>query len=337
MVTTICMIVLVLVMAGTLIIGCKKGDEKTFFDKDNTGVMRGLFSIVILLVHVPTQYQNTIQDMIGSFAYVGVSFFFMTSAYGLMLGFLKNPDSLKHFFRKRLIKLLIPMVLVNILFFGSAFLVLKEFHFDILFNVNKWILQLLFFYIIYFVTFRFVKKSIKVKTIIVSTAVVAFSFLAYFFYEYMPFSWASESFGFIYGLILAQYKSVFFSFSQKKWFLKTALVGAMSMVFGVLYLKFKYAIFVGDYIVKIMLCLFITLLILLINTKISLSNFAGRFLSGVSYEIYLVHTHVFMILSTLFAHMSSGTFIILSIVISLLSAKIVNMLSVLIQSKIKSN
>lgn len=51
----------------------------------------------------------------GSFAYIGVTFFFMTSAYGLKVGAKKNPDSTKVFWRRRLPKLLIPMFLVNVL------------------------------------------------------------------------------------------------------------------------------------------------------------------------------------------------------------------------------
>lgn len=52
-----------------------------------------------MLVHVPYAYQNRIQGMIGSFAYIGVTFFFMTSSYGLALSLTKKPEKIKHFWR----------------------------------------------------------------------------------------------------------------------------------------------------------------------------------------------------------------------------------------------
>ena len=90
-------------------------DTSHFFNLTNTTAMRGFWCIIVILVHIPAVYQNRIQDLMGSFAYIGVTFFFMTSAYGLKVGAKKNPDSTKVFWRRRLPKLLIPMFLVNVL------------------------------------------------------------------------------------------------------------------------------------------------------------------------------------------------------------------------------
>lgn len=58
----------------------------SFFNLTNTTAMRGFWCIIVILVHIPAVYQNRIQDLMGSFAYIGVTFFFMTSAYGLKVG-----------------------------------------------------------------------------------------------------------------------------------------------------------------------------------------------------------------------------------------------------------
>ena len=50
------------------------------FDKQNSNAMRGFWCVIVILVHIPAAYQNRLQDMLGSFAYIGVTFFFMTSA-----------------------------------------------------------------------------------------------------------------------------------------------------------------------------------------------------------------------------------------------------------------
>lgn len=87
-----------------------------FFDINNSKAIRGFWCLVVILVHIPQDYQNKIQDMIGSFAYIGVTFFFMTSAYGLSIAADKKPDSISRFWRTRLPKLIIPNWLINIIF-----------------------------------------------------------------------------------------------------------------------------------------------------------------------------------------------------------------------------
>ena len=83
--TTVIMFLMLAVYATIVIFRAKYNPEKkNFFDLKDTTVLKGLFCIIVVLVHVPAQYQNSIQDAIGSFAYIGVTFFFMTSSFGLM-------------------------------------------------------------------------------------------------------------------------------------------------------------------------------------------------------------------------------------------------------------
>ena len=50
-----------------------------FFDINNTVAMRAFCCIIVVMVHIPAMYQNKLQDAVGSFGYIAVSFFFMTS------------------------------------------------------------------------------------------------------------------------------------------------------------------------------------------------------------------------------------------------------------------
>ena len=120
--TYLIMTAIVLFLICELAIGAKyQPDSAHFFDIDNTNAMRGFWCLIVILVHIPAAYQNPIQDMLGSFAYIGVTFFFMTSAYGLSLAQKKNPNSIYSFWRRRLPKLLIPCLVVNVvgLFFNA--------------------------------------------------------------------------------------------------------------------------------------------------------------------------------------------------------------------------
>jgi peptidoglycan/LPS O-acetylase OafA/YrhL len=115
MTTYFLMAIIMLFLAGTIIINASlQPDSEHFFDKDNCNSLRGFWSLIVMLVHIPVAYQNRIQDMIGSFAYIGVTFFFMASAYGLKLNAAQNPNGINRFWTRRLPKLIIPCILVNI-------------------------------------------------------------------------------------------------------------------------------------------------------------------------------------------------------------------------------
>ena len=92
-------------LVSILIVGSKKQEDNHFFDKENINALRGFWCLIVVLVHMPLLYQKKIQDMIGSFAYIGVTFFFMTSAYGLRFQIENNPEKINTFWQNRLPKL----------------------------------------------------------------------------------------------------------------------------------------------------------------------------------------------------------------------------------------
>ena len=111
--------------------------NERFFDIKNSTAMRGFGCLIVVLVHVPEMYQNKIQDMIGSFAYIGVTFFFLTSAYGLTLSLDKKHDNIRFFWRRRLPKLLIIPWLVSIFArFTNSFLFHDEMTIKGLFGID---------------------------------------------------------------------------------------------------------------------------------------------------------------------------------------------------------
>ena len=95
------MILFVLIYLVIILKGCKFNKCKNVgLDISDSNILKGLWAIIITMVHIPSVYQNSIQDMIGSFAYVGVIFFSLTSYFGLMNGIEKNNNYLKHFWKK---------------------------------------------------------------------------------------------------------------------------------------------------------------------------------------------------------------------------------------------
>ena len=137
-------------------------DKDSFMSIDDSNFLRGFWCIIVVLVHIPVTYQNRIQDMIGSFAYIGVTFFFITSAYGLKYSMMHKEGYMEHFWRRRLPAILIPALIAN------AFAVTLhgiEIEFDKIsfisfLNINNWVKVLLLYYIAFWIIYHIAPKFI---------------------------------------------------------------------------------------------------------------------------------------------------------------------------------
>ena len=158
------MLALIIFMAALILYGIKICEKKeSFMSANDTNFLRGFWCIVVVLVHIPDAYQNWIQNMIGSFAYIGVTFFFMTSAYGLKYSSINKQDYLLHFWRKRLPALLIPNLITN----GIALLLNSVgsrerpvIGWNIL-RINSWVKVLLFYYLLFWIIYRVLPQYIR--------------------------------------------------------------------------------------------------------------------------------------------------------------------------------
>ena len=137
-------------------------EKDSFMSLDDTNFLRGFWCIIVVLVHIPTVYQNRIQDMIGSFAYIGVTFFFMTSAYGLKYSMMHKKGYMEHFWRRRLPAILIPALIAN------AFVVImqsisgfRDFSVINFFNIDGWVKILLLYYVTFWMIYHIAPKLIR--------------------------------------------------------------------------------------------------------------------------------------------------------------------------------
>lgn len=303
------------------------GGNPDFFDLENTKAMRGLWCIVVVLVHTPAAYQNRIQDLVGSFAYIGVTFYFMASAYGLSLGMRKRPQSIRVFWRNRLPKLLIPQLLVNVLFCGLSFLLFREVPtVKSLLDISPWTKWLLVCYFFFWLS-HLLCKDAGGADLLLCVLVTAFSLVLYCLKSagiVTATIWSTEIFGFLWGLLLAAYLPKMQALCKHKWLLKCAVSCGIALLLGLAYLKCKPVVFLGDYLLKIGLGLAIIGFILLLNTRISLGNKISSFLGGISYEVYLVHYYVFSLTARLLDGLSSGVYILLCIFGSVLCSAVIH-------------
>ena len=205
MITNSIMFFIALFLAGLLCVGIQRqGNCDSFFDIENSNALRGFWCLIVILVHIPSAYQNRIQDMLGSFAYIGVTFFFMTSAYGLNLQISKKPEKLNTFWRKRIPKLLIPCLLVNIVSVIVVLIEGSEFSLRSIIQINPWVVWLLICY-----CFFWISNKLSGRGDWSNVLVIAFSSLVYGFRNQISgTTWCPEIIGFVWGQLLFIYKAV---------------------------------------------------------------------------------------------------------------------------------
>ncbi len=307
-----------------------ESDNQSFFNVKNAQAMRGFWCIIVILVHIPALYQNRIQDMIGSFAYIGVTFFFMTSSYGLSLSLDRNPNSIRFFWCKRLPRLLVISWVVNAFEISVDIFVLnKNVIVTRIFAINEWVKWLLACYFFMWISFV-VCRGKSIWKVITCLMVVASSLYIYFAVANGHFNrpaWTPECYGFVWGIILSSINNRFRAFFLQNWKIKWMLSTVVSLAFGVAYLKYKPVPFTGSYVLKVVLGLAITLFVLISNVKIDYGNKVNLFIGKISFEVYLIHSIVFEVLAAKIPWLSSGLFILLSIVLTVFAATIIHWVS----------
>ena len=319
--TTVAMLALAVFLA-VLFPADKKAKSGSFFDRDAAGSLRGFWCLIIALVHVPAQWQNPIQDLMGSFAYVGVTFFFMTSSYGLVQGVQTHGvEYLTHgFWRRRLRRLLIPMVMVNVLAFLAGGAVSGSWDVTRLLQITGFVRQLL---LLYGLTWLVFVLPCERKQEILCLAVVLLS-LALYVLPWNFFAWPVETLGYLYGILLAKYRTALCGFARKRWFWLCLCLCVACALLGAAYLSWKQTVFFGDYLLRAVLGAAITALVLAAHTKLPVGNFISRFLGRLSYEIYLLHEAVFLTLLAVFPQWTQGVMIVPALALTVAAAVAVN-------------
>ena len=334
MLSSLIMMGLVLFLVAVLVVGIQEQENNHFFDKENTNALRGFWCLIVVLVHIPLLYQNRIQDMIGSFAYIGVTFFFMTSAYGLRLQMENNPEKVNTFWKNRLPKLLIPCAIVNLFSITLKMWTREEVQLIELVKINDWVLWLLICYFFFWMSYKFIGGG--GRDYVVIALVTAFSLLVYWKKDYIngP-TWCPEVMGFVWGILLYRIKNRFLGILNDKWMMKSLLLCAIACIAGIGYLKFKIIPFWGDYLLKIILGFLIISFMLAINVKVSIGNRVSNYLGSISFEVYLVHILAFNVVKKIKPDTSSGIFIFVSLILTVALASVIKKISTVITQRIR--
>lgn len=296
-------------------------EKKGFMNVEDSTFLRGFWCIIVLFVHVPELYQNRIQDAVGSFAYIGVTFFFLTSAYGLKRSVEKKSGYIARFWRNRLPSVIIPALIANAIDIYVSWLRGNVITIFSLLNINNWVKVLLILYFVFWLVYSIFpsnKNFDKWRDLLICSIVLAMSLVDYFSDFKITMIWIVEPIGFAYGIMVANYHSKINNWFHKHWIYKTLFFLIISAVLGVAYLKYKTVYFWGGYLLKVLLGVAITSLIFCIISKCKIGNCINSFLGKISYEIYLIHGAVFSVLNIIRQNWISGIYIFVSLLITIL-------------------
>ena len=170
--TSIILCIIALIMLN----GISVDENAEWMSASYTTALKAIACIIVVFVHIPTEYGNKLQDMVGSFAYVGVTIFTMISAYGCRAGIDRGADYLKSFWKNRLLALAIPLVIYNIIFIPLELVILGI----SAFKFNFYIRAIVTLYFIFWLVWKVKFIPHKYKDIIISCIIVMGSLLTYF-------------------------------------------------------------------------------------------------------------------------------------------------------------
>ena len=256
------------------------------FSRTNSNLVKGLMAVFVVLCHISLIYPGGI--ILPSFEYLGdaaVGIFFFLSGYGLMKQYSLKDDYRIGFIQKRLNKVLIPYLIVNVLYwtyylfigerYGLVDLINSLQTGDLLVSYSWYIVEILILYLFFYLFMRIDRKRMKYM-IMLNVVLYVLMVMVFKFMNYAPY-WYRSTYMYIIGLLYVLFEKQITEIIRNKnviCFGITVLMCLLMVVFKIPYYCFE---------------MMLLLAIILIFNRFVLNNKLLIFLGRISLEIYLLH------------------------------------------------
>ncbi len=352
-----------------------KGEFSSDYLKwDQMMALRTLACLSIILHHLTqriTNYGGIYKGPITLYNYIGflcTAVFFFSSGYGLMYSYLNKNNYLDGFLRKRLISVLVPFFLVNVITVlvnhmvykkgtGDDFLyVIKQIVGIELLDGNAWfIVEIIVLYVLFAAFFSLIKnKDVSLVLLILATiGIMAFAFFRGHDYDdyketyFMGEWWFNSTITFAFGLLYARFKNGIEGFFRKHYkgmVISFALLSVIITLAGIIvnnvfgYYHEMLSSYRTDALITLIVqsinCIVVVTFQLLLNMKIKVKNKALDYMGSIQMLVFLVHGYF---VRTVFDHTKMGHFVwyLLVFVCAIAVASILAPLSSFIANKVK--
>ena len=352
-----------------------KGEFSSGYLKwDQMMALRTLACLSIILHHLTqriTNYGGIYKGPITLYNYIGflcTAVFFFSSGYGLMYSYLNKNNYLDGFLRKRLISVLVPFFLVNVITVlvnhmvykkgtGDDFLyVIKQIVGIELLDGNAWfIVEIIVLYVLFAAFFSLIKnKDVSLVLLILATiGIMAFAFFRGHDYDdyketyFMGEWWFNSTITFAFGLLYARFKNGIEGFFRKHYkgmVIAFALLSVIITLAGIIvnnvfgYYHEMLSSYRTDALITLIVqsinCIVVVTFQLLLNMKITVKNKALDYMGSIQMLVFLVHGYF---VRTVFDHTRMGHFVwyLLVFVCAIAVASILAPLSSFIANKVK--
>lgn len=267
---------------------------------------RGIAAIFIVLHHI-SQRITVIKALIVMryIGFISVAVFFFISGYGLMSGFIYKKDYLKGFLRKRMLKILIPYWMVNMIAiaidlwkggkheiyqYAASFL-----GFDY-FTGTWFVTAILIMYLLFYVCFRFADKldfslhRKHTKPVIMLAGIIIYCAVCW--RMDLSSSYTASIAAFLLGVMWPCHGHRVVIWLRKGFISKLILVSGM---FGILFAGRLLLVLKGfdgwllQTVLRNLVSISFIFLIITITQKIQLKGRVLNWFGDISYELYMVH------------------------------------------------
>jgi len=304
-----------------------------FLSKKNTDILKGLCILVIIFHHVSKAMPLPgLLSPFQNFGYLGVSIFFFLSGYGLIFSSLRKSDYFKDFFSKRISRVLIPYITLNLIVLGIEYLffnkvysytdiILYAIGIKMIDSAMWYINATVLLYIAFFLSFRYLSGKHAIVVLFGYTLIYCATCTGLHLDSY----WHNAIFCFPIGVYIGRNYCTFersINKIVKHYWL--AIIGIW-IPFLVLYLinntsfGHKYYFTGSSTIASIFFVFFIISLLI----KIQFNSIAIGLVGSLSYEMYLVHMKVLSVYFKTFNGNNIFVYILLVILVSLILKEIV--------------
>ena len=277
-------------------------NEYDIFSVETSQSLRGFSAIEIMFGHIGIATQNVLLFANRKAGILFVGIFFMLSGYGLIYSLQNKENYINYFLRKRFLKIFIPayivyliIVFINLSRFQIPFEVVEILKYVIGYHfagMNWYVVELIGIYIIFQIIYKYI--SIHYANLIFLVISMLFTVIAFFIDLDNP--WYGSTLCFNIGLFYGEYKENINRYFQRKFWIKN-ITCICILLLGILGFFLWDNTFLGNVLFRNLASIFWVFWLISILQKVNFSSKLCGFLGEFSYEIYLIHPVVILLLS----------------------------------------